>query len=46
MAFLPVFNDPSTSKQPLNFRSVPKIASSVRGKSVKKLSIFKIKALL
>ena len=39
---LPVFNHPSTSKQPSNLRSVLKIAISVIGESVKKLMIFKI----
>ena len=33
---LPVFNHPSTSKQPSNLRSVLKITISVIGKSVKK----------
>ena len=39
---MPVFNHPPTSKQSSNFRSVPKIASSVRGKSVRKTHINQI----
>ena len=42
LPLLPVFNRPSTSKQPSNLRSVLKIAIAVMGKSVKKLMIFKI----